>query len=424
MNENKNSRPASSAWKHIRKNKPALVSLYLLLALLLIALFAPLIANEKPLMVRYHGEVFFPAFSFSEVIRFTNHETGKEEILQADQVNWKQLKPELMVNAIIPFSPGKSDAEHPDYFSPSTHMHWLGTSKNGADVLAGLIHGTRISLSIGILAMLIASLIGLSFGAFAGYFGDHHLVTSRAVFWMSVIGLIPAWFYGFYTRGNQLTELFVHPGIESVFQILISLAIFAFVLFVFMKAGKLLNRFSFFSKKVFVHADSIVSRIIEVFISIPRLILILSIAAIAKPSFFNLILIIGFTSWTEIARFTRAELLRIRHAEYIQTARAIGLSDYRIILRHALPNALAPATVAIVFGIASAILIESGLSFLGIGVPPDVTTWGSLLFAGKENFEAWWLVVFPGLAIFLAVTAFNLVGDGLRDAMDVKTRTY
>ena len=164
------------------------------------------------------------------------------------------------------------------------------------------------------------------------------------------------------------------------------------------------------------------SRTIEVFISIPRLILIISFAAIARPSFMNIILIIGFTSWTEIARFIRAELLRIRNSEYVDTARAMGFSNFRIILKHALPNALAPATVAIVFGVASAILIESGLSFLGIGVPLDAVTWGTLLFAGKENFEAWWLVIFPGLAIFITVTAFNLVGDGLRDAMDVRAR--
>jgi peptide/nickel transport system permease protein len=132
--------------------------------------------------------------------------------------------------------------------------------------------------------------------------------------------------------------------------------------------------------------------------------------------------IIGLTSWTEIARFTRAEFLKIRNLEYIQAGQALGYSEARIIFRHALPNGIAPALVAIAFGIASAILIESGLSFLGIGVPADVVTWGSLVNAGRENFQAWWLVVYPGLAIFITVTIYNLLGEGLRDALDPRLK--
>lgn len=100
----------------------------------------------------------------------------------------------------------------------------------------------------------------------------------------------------------------------------------------------------------------------------------------------------------------------------------MGFSTLRIIFKHALPNAMAPALITIAFGIAAAILIESGLSFLGIGVPQDIVTWGSLLAAGKENFSAWWLVIFPGFAIFITVTAYNLIGEALRDAMDPKLR--
>ncbi len=409
-------------WKHFRKNKPASISMYILFFLALIALLAPVIANDKPLFAKQNGEIFFPAFSFSEVIELKNSETRQNEILQSSQVNWKQLKLEKVWWAPIAYSAGKSDPLHPDYSSPSVKGHLLGTTKNGADVLSGLIHGTRISMSIGILAMLIASLIGIILGSMAGYFGDEHVRASRGSLLMTVIGILPAYFYGFHIRSNQFSNMLMNPGVGIFLQLILSVFIFTLILFIFYKTGKLLNGIAFFSKKIFVKIDSLVSRTIEVFISIPRLILIISIAAIARPSFINIILIIGFTSWTEIARFIRAELLRARNSDYIESARAIGLTDFRIILKHALPNALAPATVAIVFGIASAILIESGLSFLGIGVPPDVTTWGSLLFAGKENFEAWWLVLFPGLFIFITVTAFNLVGDGLRDAMDVKGR--
>ena len=397
-------------------------SLYVLLLLLVVALSAPIIANDKPLFTIYQNQVFFPAISFSNVVELTNEVTGKKEVIQSSQVEWNKLKLEKAVWAPVRFSPGKRDPDNQDYNIPSG-SHFLGTTKNGSDVLSGLIHGTRISLTIGIMSMLLASLIGISLGSFAGYFGDHRLQIARGKVWMTLVGIFPAYFYSFYMRSRELSYLFINPGFATLVQFVFSLLIFLLILFIFYKAGNILFKTAFFSKKIFIHVDSLVSRTIEIFVSIPRLILIISIAAIARPSFFNLILIIGLTSWTEIARFTRAELLQARNSDYIATARALGLSDVRIIIKHALPNALAPATIAIVFGIASAILIESGLSFLGIGVPQDVVTWGSLLFAGKENFDAWWLVIFPGIAIFTTVTALNLVGDGLRDAMDVKSRS-
>ena len=131
----------------------------------------------------------------------------------------------------------------------------------------------------------------------------------------------------------------------------------------------------------------------------------------------SLILIIGLTSWTEIARLVRAEMLKTRESEFMQSAEASGISMTRQIFRHALPNVLAPALTAITLGAASAILIESGLSFLGVGVPADVVTWGSLLNEGRQNFDAWWLVAFPGFAIFITVASLNLLGDALNEML-------
>jgi len=194
------------------------------------------------------------------------------------------------------------------------------------------------------------------------------------------------------------------------------------VIYVFNFLGKLFGKLPFLRKVVYVPVDSLISRSIEILNSLPKLILIISISVIAKPSVWNIVLIIGFTNWTDIARLTRAEFLRTSQLDYVQAGKSLGLSEARIIFRHALPNSIAPAFIAIAFGIAGAIIIESGLSFLGIGVAADTVTWGSLLSAARENFNAWWLVLFPGGAIFLTVTMYNLIGEGLRDALDPRLK--
>ena len=167
-------------------------------------------------------------------------------------------------------------------------------------------------------------------------------------------------------------------------------------------------------------ADWIVSRLIEVVLCFPFLFLVLGIVALFKPSLYTILIALGLTSWTTEARFVRAEFLRIRELEYAQAARASGAGDSRIIFRHLLPNALAPVIVSASFGVASAILAESALSFLGFGVALPTPSWGSILAVAREFIDAWWLVLFPGVAIFLTVAAFNLIGDRLRDVLDPK----
>ena len=157
---------------------------------------------------------------------------------------------------------------------------------------------------------------------------------------------------------------------------------------------------------------------------VPVLILIIALLAIIdKPSIWQIMFVLGLTGWTSICRLTRGEFLRLRNSEYIIAARSMGAGLPRILFRHILPNALAPILVPVTFGIASAILTESGLSLLGIGAPPDTPSWGQLLNRGRENFEThWWLVFFPGLAIFLTVLAYNLIGEGLQEATDPRLR--
>ncbi len=169
--------------------------------------------------------------------------------------------------------------------------------------------------------------------------------------------------------------------------------------------------------------DMLASRLIEVVMCIPTLVLILALVAfVDQPSIWKTMAIIGLTGWTGIARLDRAEFLRLRSSEFVMAARAAGAGPLRIMLRHILPNALAPVLVPITFGIASAILIESSLSFLGFGPPPPSVSWGSLLNDARSNLQMWWLVVFPGVAIFLTVLSYNLVGEGLQEATDPRLR--
>jgi peptide/nickel transport system permease protein len=205
-----------------------------------------------------------------------------------------------------------------------------------------MIYGTRISLTIGVIAVAIYTSIGVVLGALAGYFG----------------GLV----------------------------------------------------------------DGVISRFIEVMICFPSFFLILTLAAlIEKRSIFHVMIIIGVTSWTGVARLIRAEFLKHKELEYTQAALALGIPKRRIIFRHILPNAIAPVLVSATFGIASAILVESSLSFLGIG-DLSVASWGETLNTGRIEGKAW-LILAPGLAIFVVVTVFNLVGEGLRDALDPKLRS-
>lgn len=169
--------------------------------------------------------------------------------------------------------------------------------------------------------------------------------------------------------------------------------------------------------------DAITGRLTEIVMCIPTLVLILAILAIIeKPTIWHTMAIIGLTGWTGIARLTRGEFLRLKGSEYVTAARAAGAGPARIMLRHILPNALAPILVPITFGIAAAILVESGLSFLGFGPPPPSASWGSILSGARSNLGMWWLVVFPGAAIFLTVLAYNLVGEGLQEATDPRLR--
>ena len=165
--------------------------------------------------------------------------------------------------------------------------------------------------------------------------------------------------------------------------------------------------------------DELLMRFVDLMLNFPRLFLLLTLIALLRPSIWVIMAVIGFTGWMGLARLVRGEILSLKEREFVQSARALGARDRRIMFRHILPNALVPLLVSATLGVAGAILAESGLSFLGLGVQPPTPSWGNILIDGKANIEiAWWLSVFPGMAILVTVLAYNLLGEGLRDALD------
>lgn len=413
--------PKTGFWARTRqrfgRNRLALWSLRCVYLMLGLALISDFVANDKPLYCKIDGEHYFPVLKQYAVSAGLS--SWPAEFYSR---SWREQSYQRVIWPLVPYSAHTIDRRNTAFVGPFDQQdvpslrfrHWLGTDATGRDVAAGMISGLRKALLVGLLSMAIAAMIGLSLGALAGYFGDEGLRLNRAQLFLLVLVLPFALFYAFISRSYALSES-EHPLLEWS----ISLMILIGLLGLAMPAARFLTRWAFFKRRVKIPVDLLIMRFIETMNSIPVLLLVLAIAALLPtPSILYIILLIGFLRWTTIARFVRGELLRIRQLPYIEAARALGYRHWRIITRHAIPNALTPVFITVAFGIASAILIEASLSFLGIGVALEEVTWGSMLSVARRNFSAWWLAVFPGMAIFITVTVFNLIGDGLRDSLE------
>lgn len=393
--------------RQFKKNRAAVWSLRFLVVIIAIGLLAPILANDTPLYAKYEGKTYFPAFREIAVdFGLANWQPEMKKI-----IDWKTATYESVIWAPVPYAQDEFDMKNAHFVGPfdeqrveSTRWrHWLGTNETGNDLMSGMLHGTTIAVKVGVVSMSIASFIGIVFGAIAGFYGDDRLKASWLKVLLNILFLPIAFFYAFKLGLIGIVAFFVLMIIPNLI-------------------GSLVEKLGFFKSKISIPLDLLLMRFIEVFSSIPKMLLILTIVAISKPSIMLLMVVIGLTSWTGIARFTRAEFLRVRNLEYMEAAQSLGFSEMRSIFVHALPNALAPVLVAIAFGVAGAILTESSLSFLGIGVEPGVMTWGKLLTSARSNFAAWWLAIIPGFAIFITVTIYNLIGEGLTDALDPKMK--
>lgn len=403
--------------RQFKKNKPALWSLRVLMVLVFIALFADFIANEKPLYCELEGKTYFPVCKqYAVDLGWDRWET------KFFSLDWKEQNYGSVIWAPITYSSSTIDRRNASFKSPfdkqnvdrKRFWHWLGTDEIGRDVAAGMIAGTRTAMLVGVIAMSIATIIGVFFGAIAGFFGDEKVKASKMRLTLNFLAFWLGIFYGFMVRSYALSE-----GPSIGWEYLKGIFIFLVILVLANFVASLLEKIPALAHKHSVPVDLIIMRIIEVINSIPGLLLLLAIlAVIEKPNIFNIMVIIGFLAWTGIARFIRAELLRVRELEYVKAAEALGYGNWRIVIRHAIPNAIGPVLVSIAFGIAGAILVEAALTFIGIGLSIDQVTWGALLNEARRDFSAWWIALIPGFAIFLTVTIFNLIGDALSTALD------
>ncbi len=390
-----------------------------------VALLAPFLANDKPLVCKYKGRWMFPAFSTKS--QSIIHPTEEHEIINYNMGNdWKLLETDFSIFAPCAYSPNTIDAANAPRKSPfdkqefilknnqSTSLplkfrHWLGTTQNGNDVLSGIIHGAKISLSVGVFSMLIASLIGIILGACAGYFENNSIKIGFVQLLFLLIGIFISYFYCVVVRGSHLAEAFNNGSSLVVLRVLLLLYLSYTVIKGLLELGYKIDNALKTDNKLNFSIDSIVSRIIEVLNSIPSLLLIIALSAITKPSYSLLILIIGFLSWTTIARLTRAEYLKSKQLDYVTSCKAIGMSHFSIMRKHIFPNVFPIILVQIIFGMAGAVLIEASLSFIGVGIPANTVSWGSLLNEARDHFSAWWLVIFPGLCVFILIFIYNKI---------------
>ncbi len=393
----------------------------LLSIMVFITIFADFLANNRPLYCVHQGETHFPVYLEYKQWIF---DTPRPDAFLND--DWKSVDYEKAIWPLVAYKSGELDIDNMGFVAPGKGKkssdnwkpHLLGTDRKGRDVASGMIHGTRVALLIGLIAMFIAFIIGVLLGSMAGYYGDNGIHVSRVRVILNVIAIPWVYFWAYYVRRFALADAAANGPFFFLGELFISLVILFLVFGVAHLLASIIERIPRLGNKKPFPLDSLIMRGIEVVSTMPTIVLVLAVVSIVSQSLFWVMATIGLVGWTGIARLIRGELMRIRELGYIEASRALGFSEIRIMWRHAIPNALGPVLIHTAFGIAAAVLIEAFLSFLGIGSSADMMTWGKLLKQAKGEMEAWWVALFPGGAIFVTVTLFNLIGQGIMSAMN------
>jgi len=361
------------SWRLFRTNRLALIGLGIFLIFFCVALLGVFLTSGS-------NPVFDPALVRLE----------------------EKLRPPLSRPNLDALTPGKV---------PTLGVYLFGTDDLGRDIFSRMLQGAWVSLTVGFVAVGLSVLIGIVMGGLAGYFGQAR-VTFGHLLACLLLGMGSTWL----VAGNKwLATVLLLTGGALLY---ISLQD--------TRSGRnpaKENLWLSWRRLPIMTVETLIMRVVDIMLCFPSFFLILTVVAILPASMYNIMIVIGLTSWMGAARFVRAEFLSLREQDFVTAARALGVGKLRIIFRHMMPNALGPVLVSATIGIASAILTEAGLSFLGFGVPPPHATWGNILSDGKNFiFDAPWLTFIPGFAILIVVLSFNLFGEGLRDILNPKLR--
>ena len=358
---------------------------YLLLGFTLVGLLAPLICNDSPLLARSNsGDLILP---WSKTALYTDWSQGN-----------------IYLKPLIPYTNATIDKKSinwkPPLYRPNTpdaSRHWLGSSKLGKDVFAGMVYGSKSAIIIAFFSIGLAFIIGVSLGMLAGYAKNNYWKANPIQMLWSLFLILFIVYYFF----------------SAIFYLDVSsFMVFVCLLVVLIYSFPLLKKLPL--KSYSIPVDTIVIKLIEIRKSIPLIYLLLAATAlIQEQSIWILSAIIGCVVWVPFARHSRASTLSLVEEGYIRSAKALGLSDFQILSKHIFKGILPQVTVVAAFAMSGAIVLEATLSFLGMGLPVEYLTWGSMLAEAKQNTSAWWMAVFPGTGIFLTVLACNIIGEHL-----------
>ncbi len=384
--------------KNIRRSKQ--IGLKIAYAIVLLftffAIFASLIANERPIYIENQGKSSWPIFT-----------SANWEFNCSEQTCTRRY-------TLIPFSPSTIDASS-IYAPPGEkseeygYRHLLGSDELGRDVLAAIIHGSRTALLISGLAAFLALVMGLLYGMILGYYGDDRLgFSSYQLIGFMIISILVFFLFAF-TR-NLCLGMYISPR---------NFILIGFILLMLYLTGIYqLKYIRSKGKSIQLRLDDVGMRLIDLVKALPALFIVLFVLQIVEgQAVTTLVLLIAFLLWAPITRHARAETIRLRENPAIQSAILSGRSDMYIMRHHVLPFIVRPLFVTLSFSMAGAILLEATLSFLGLGLPVDHVSWGTMINAARTESSAWWLLVFPGICMLLLIWSFQHIGRSVEIRM-------
>ena len=378
-----------------------------LLLLLIIAVLAPFLANESPLLVKDRDGWYSPFFS-QDVVQWNQRILNKDPEL------------DFVLQPLIPWTAGRTDYVNADFAAPLEEQyylasdntkqklplryhHFLGTDLRGSDVLSGLLNALRITFLIGIVSTCIAAFFAFIAGVLAAWYAAEGWSASRLSLLIGVLILLVV--------VVMLRNLEFAPELAGGYYLQIA---FMLLLFYILKRHPI----SFFERKVRLPIDAIMTRLSEVFSTFPRFILVIVMGAFLRPSLMQVILLLSITGWPDLARVLRAEILRLKDLNFIDAGRISGAGSFRLLIKHLLPNAWPVLSVTLLYALAMNILMEAGLGFLGMGIPDSYISLGGMMAQGKDHLEAWWIILFPGLLLSFTLFCLYRYAESLRPAYD------